>query len=284
MIYLALSILTSALIYVVFKLFERFQIDNFQAIVANYFTASTLGFLLTAEGHHPLEVHQHAWLPSVIILGFLFITLFNVMALVSQKISISVASVANKMSVVIPVIMAVLLFEDTMNWIKVVGIILALVAIHLTTVRKEKTKSTDRRHIWLPILLFAGSGLLDSLLKYNQHHLIEEGDLGFFTSSIFGMAAVMGTITLLFKKEKLKLKNIIGGIALGIPNFGSIYFLLHTLNIKGIESSAIFPINNMGVVGLSAIFALVIFREKLSMKNTIGIILAIVAIGLIAYA
>ncbi len=284
MIYLLLSILTSAIIYVVFKLFERFQIDNFQAIVANYFTAATLGFLLTANSHTPLETYNQAWFPSVIILGLLFISLFNVMALVSQKISISVASVANKMSVVIPVIMAVFLFEDSMNFIKVIGIILALVAIYLTTARKEKTKKEGNKHLWLPIILFLGSGLLDSLLKYNQHHLIAEGDLGFFTSSIFGMAAVFGTLILVFRKGKIKLKNIIGGIALGIPNFGSIYFLLNTLNIKGIESSAIFPINNMGVVGLSAIFALVIFREKLSKKNTIGIILAIIAIALIAYA
>ncbi|MDG1658691.1 MAG: EamA/RhaT family transporter, partial [Crocinitomicaceae bacterium] len=43
MIALLLSVLSSSLIFVIFKLFARFKIDTFQAIVVNYFMAFIIG-------------------------------------------------------------------------------------------------------------------------------------------------------------------------------------------------------------------------------------------------
>ena len=66
-------------------------------------------------------------------------------------------------------------------------------------------------------------------------------------------------------------------------NFGSIYFLLAMLGV-GWERSVVFPINNVAVILFSVFVALLFFKEKLSKLNWFGIILAIAAIVLIAYA
>ena len=96
----------------------------------------------------------------------------------------------------------------------------------------------------------------------------------------------MGTIALIFGiflgKQKLAFKNVLGGLILGIPNYGSIYFLLKTLNNENWDSSIVFPVNNIGIVCLSVLFALLIFKEKLSKANYLGLTLAILSIVLMA--
>ena len=69
---------------------------------------------------------------------------------------------------------------------------------------------------------------------------------------------------------------------LGIPNYYSIVYLLKALKTEGLESSTLFTLNNVGVVILSTIFGLILFKEKLILKNWIGIIIAVISIFLVA--
>jgi uncharacterized membrane protein len=85
-----------------------------------------------------------------------------------------------------------------------------------------------------------------------------------------------------FTKQKIYLRNIIGGFFLGLLNFSATYYFLMALG--EFQSSVVFPIMNVGIVALSALTAFFIFREKLALINWIGILLAIVAILAIAYA
>ena len=51
-----------------------------------------------------------------------------------------------------------------------------------------------------------------------------------------------------------------------------------------LESSQIFPIVNMGVIVMTAVSGIILFRQKLSKGNWYGILLAIVAIAMITFA
>jgi len=86
----------------------------------------------------------------------------------------------------------------------------------------------------------------------------------------------------LISKEKIELKSIIAGVALGVPNYFSIVFLIRSLQIKSIESSSLFTINNVGVVVLSTLVGLFLFKEQFSSKNFIGIGLAVLGIVLVS--
>ena len=50
------------------------------------------------------------------------------------------------------------------------------------------------------------------------------------------------------------------------------------------ESSSAFTLNNVGVVILSTLFGLLIFKEKLILKNWIGIVIAIASILMVMSA
>ena len=85
MVYLLLNIVFTVAFLVVFRLFPRFRVDNFQAIVFNYLVCMLTGLWFvdldmlqgTLSWHMP-------WLPFAFLLGILFISIFYLIALTSQ--------------------------------------------------------------------------------------------------------------------------------------------------------------------------------------------------------
>ncbi|MDP5082539.1 MAG: GRP family sugar transporter [Winogradskyella sp.] len=280
MIYLFLSILSSTGIFVLFKLFNTYEINTLQAIVVNYLTACICGLLLYDGPIKVSEIPHTNWFFPAFGLGFLFISIFNVMALTAQKNGLSVASVASKMSVIIPILFGIYVYKEGIGNQKIAGIVLALIAVYLTSL-KEKEAIASKGSILLPIILFIGSGLIDTFVN----HYAPDNDIPLFSATIFAIAGLIGVIILSYKsirlKNHFKLKSIPLGIVLGIVNYCSIYFLLKALRVDGFESSSIFTINNVVIVAFSTLIGLLLFKERISRKNWIGIIIAMIAIILV---
>lgn len=284
--FLIFSVLSSTIIFIIFKKFEDYGVNNFYAILTNYVVAGTLGYLLTGAEVDVARIPQRPWFPIALLLGFLFITLFQVMAATAQKMGVVTVSVAVKMSAVLPVVAGIMLYNEPATSKIVVGVVLALLAVYLTTKKKSETKAVGVGLLFLPILLFFGDGTIGILIKYAQHHWLAPNEMATFSGAIFGLAFCWGLLILVykvFKHEWPKPKDVFGGIMLGIPNFGSIYFLLEALDKSGMQSSAIYPINNVAIVALSAVLGFTLFKEKLSWVNGLGLLFAITSIILIAY-
>lgn len=288
MIPLLLSILSSSVLLVIFKYFDTFKIHTFQAITVNYIVAATLGFLMTSITLQPYQIITMPWALSAFILGSSFIGVFYLMALSSQKVGVAVSSVANKMSLVIPVAAGFVLYNETLTVLKIAGILLAILAVTLVTIRKSDALVVEKKYLALPILIFLGSGYLDTFLKYVQNTQLGEGEIEVFSASLFFTAAFIGTVILFvqrfWKGTTIQPRSIIAGFALGIPNYFSIHFLLQALNLPQLESTVVFPINNTGIVLLSTLLAILLFSERLSKLNWFGISLAVISIILIAIA
>ncbi|MBT6377941.1 MAG: EamA family transporter [Flavobacterium sp.] len=285
MFYLLISICISSFLFVIFKLFDVLKVNTFQAIVVNYFVAAVLGFYLSNNSVSFQEIPNQPWFIGAFLLGIMFILVFNVMALTSQKNGLSVASVSSKMSVVIAIVFGVWYYEESLGFIKLLGILLALIAVYLTSVKEKKETTVKQVSLLFPILLFFGSGAIDTSLKFIETSFVEEGGVPLFSATIFGCAFILGMTILLYQIVKgtfrFEFKNILGGILLGVPNYFSIVYLLKALSTDGMESSTAFTLNNVGIVILSTLFGLFIFKEKLIWKNWLGIVIAIVSILLV---
>ncbi|MFY0603341.1 MAG: EamA family transporter [Flavobacteriaceae bacterium] len=285
MIYLLISICISSFLFVVFKLFEVFKINTLQAIVINYLVAAVLGFYLSDLPVSFQEITGQSWFYGAFFLGILFILVFNLMALTSQKNGLSVASVASKMSLVIAVLFGVFYYHESANYIKVIGILLALLAVYLTSVKENIETVKKKSSLLFPILLFLGSGCIDTSLKYIETTYVQKGGVPIFSATIFAFAFLFGIVFLIVKIIKgeftFHYKNILGGILLGIPNYFSIVYLLKALSADGMESSTAFTLNNVGIVILSTLLGLLIFKEKLSIKNWVGVLIAVLGVYLV---
>ena len=102
------------------------------------------------------------------------------------------------------------------------------------------------------------------------------------------MAFIWGAIAVIImwtiKGIKLNKATIIGGIALGLVNYGSIFFLLRTYASDFAQKTVILPVNNMGIMITSILFSIILFHEKLSVNNWIGIVISLLAISIIFFA
>ena len=285
MVDLALSVLFSSLIFVVFKLYSVYNIHTVRAIIINYVTACSVG-LIYYEGDIAIRsIPDQPWLPGTLFLGILFIVVFNLMAMTSQQLGVSVASVATKMSLAIPVIAGVWIYNETLGAIKILGIILALVAVYFASMKESKLE-ISKQSLWLPALVFLGSGLVDSSIKFLEEFYVSPDEFPIFSSSVFAAAALSGIAFMLLRSRKhgirLKTRDVVGGITLGIPNFFSIYFLLRAFQYEGLNSASIFTINNVAIVMFSTLLGIVLFKERINAKNWMGIGMAILSIIMVA--
>lgn len=293
MIYLAGSIVFTSWLILSFKLVERWKIDTFQAIVFNYVSCVITGSFVHGTFLNYGQMAEQPWFGWACLMGAVFISLFNVIGFTTQKLGVSVASVANKLSLVIPFVFSVILYNEKATPLKIAGIIVALVAVVLTCYprkREETMQQKQPRQTWLyllPLILFVGSGLLDTMIKYVEQGYLHDENKDEYLITAFSMAALLGALVLLFQyitgKRKFEIKAVLAGIMIGVPNYFSIWCLLQVLKQYSNNSSAIIPINNMGIVLFSAVVAWMLFKEKLSAINWLGILLAVGAIALVAY-
>ena len=285
MIYLFLSILLSTFLGVIFVYFNKHKIDIFQAIVFNYWICVITGSLVL--GNFPIHTNsiQTDWFKMSIIMGVLFISVFNLIGISSVLVGATITQTANKLSLTIPVVVSYFLYHENISLLKMIGILLALIAVILT-MSKKSSGEKKKIPLWefsLPIVLFVSSGVVDSITKYVQNkYLISEAISKSYIIAGFMVAAIIGSVILLFLyitgRKKFEFKNVLAGIVLGVPNYFSIYYLIKALQNKSMNSSATIPINNIGVLFLVSIFGIFIFKEKLTRLNYIGLGLTLLAI------
>lgn len=285
MIYLVLSVLTSTLLLVIFKLFERFKINILHAIVVNYLVASSCGFMAFEGEIELVNLPQYSWFYYTVLLGAFFIGVFNLMAITTQVSGLSVVSVATKMSLVIPILFGLLYYKESLSIFKLAGIILALAAVYLASIKSKVGLIISRRNIIFPLLVFLGSGFIDLSIKFIEDSFVTEDQVPLFSAIVFTSAAIVGVLLLIIQafqgRFKFELRNIAGGIVLGIVNYGSLFFLVKALRSDVLESSGIFTVNNVAIVMLSTLAGIVMFKEKLSPKNWLGVFLAVLSIVLV---
>nr|WP_320119206.1 DMT family transporter [uncultured Marinifilum sp.] len=281
MLNLLFAILSSAGIFISFKYLEKFKVDILLAIIINYLTASLCGYFLSNTKLNLENIIHQEWFTLSLVIGVLFICVFFIIGRSTQKAGISVTTLASKMSFILPMIFSIAYYNEHISIQKLIGFILAISAV-LLSIYKGKSASVNRKYIWLPIVLFFGAGLVDSLVKFAQQEHLSSGGKEMFSTFLFAIAAIAGFIVILIRKEKLsKLiqpKVLIGGCILGLVNFGSLYFLIASLNNSGFDSSVVFSIINIGIVSLSVLIGIGIFKEKLNKINILGIVLAFIAI------
>jgi len=282
MFYLIFAIITSSVIFVIFKMFTTFKIDVFQAITVNYIVASLLGYYTSPERITFPGVFSNDWFVYAVISGVGLIATFYIYGISTQKVGIAITSVSGKMSVVIPVLVGFIWFKEDFNWVRITGIVLAMAAFYFTLLRSESQKA-EGRYLILPVLLFFGNGFNDSVFKVSQELYIKGAYINFLTVA-FSVSLLVGLIVLIprtiITKQKILLRNILAGVVLGLFNWFSTYFFL--VGLSHFDVSVFIPVFNVSIVAIAAIIGYMFYREKLSTINIIGIALAIVSIILIA--
>ena len=302
MVYLILAILFSTGVFVAMRLFERFKLDNHQALMWNYVFASTTGFLVCKQFDTLPQLVAEPWFGLSIVTGFWFIFTYLLMTASTQRSGVTVTSLSSKLSVVLPTLAGVVLFGERLNFVATLGIVLALVALVLVvggkkgdatnqgdakidSVESSICVSTSRKG-WLigllPVFIFFGTGTGDILMKLTEQRNGAD-DMSFMIAFIYFIALLFGIIIVAYDlirgRSKWQWKSALGGIGLGVINYFSTYSVYNAM--RCFDNVVLFPIYNIGVVSVTALVGWLLFKEKLTWKNYLGLAIAIIAVILI---
>ncbi|MDF1574357.1 MAG: DMT family transporter [Bacteroidales bacterium] len=285
--FLILCILSSTGIFIIFKSISRLYIPVFPVIVINYLVATLLGLIINTGDAGLPAILDARWLPVSIIIGILFILMFFLVAHSTKKAGLSVTTVASKMSVIFPIVFSLIIDpSDQLTQMKSTAVIIALGGVVLT-VYKPENGSFGRSAVFIPLLLFVGMGVVDSLVKLAQQQYVDDVETALFSAILFLNAFLSGLLAMLiFRKDRrqfFKGRVWAWGGLLGAVNFGSIYFMVRALHYspsdgRSLDSSVIFGANNISIVALSVLVGLWVFKEELKLINWIGIGLSALAL------
>jgi drug/metabolite transporter (DMT)-like permease len=286
MLFLILAIFGSGIIPVVFRAFVTWRVNVLWAIPVNYVTCVLVGRLLAGATLGLSELASQSWILFAAVQGIILAVNFYLLAHTAQRVGVAIASLASRLSVAIPSLLAFSLYGDSLTVVKVTGLSMALVALYLCTAPDGGNRAPASRLLQLsPITLFLTFGCYFTILKYLQTYYLNEASYHNYVMSGFVFAflssVIIGVGKGVFTAADFHLYDFGAGIFLGLINYLAIYALLKVLALEGWESSQLFPIYSVSVVAVSSLLAALIFKETLSRQKTLGLVVGMAAVALL---
>ena len=281
---LIIAVLCSVAVSVLLKVARKRHIEIQQAIAFNYIVALSLSWFLLKPDFKGLEftdfIAQSENTPIFLALGILLPSVFIIMSKAVEFAGIVRSDAAQRLSLFLPILAAFLIFHETLSQSKVVGIVLAFVGLFCLLSKPNQQSAVDFRGVLGLIGVWFGYGIIDILFK----QVAKSG--GAFPTTLFiafSLAACIMFIYLLFKRTQWNVASFVGGIILGVLNFFNILFYIKAHQSFGSNPTLVFAGMNIGVICLGTITGALIFKEKISKINWLGIVFSLCAIFCLYY-
>ena len=281
---LIIAVLCSVAVSVLLKVARKRHIEIQQAIAFNYIVALSLSWFLLKPDFKGLEftdfIAQSENTPIFLALGILLPSVFIIMSKAVEFAGIVRSDAAQRLSLFLPILAAFLIFHETLSQSKAVGIVLAFVGLFCLLSKPNEQSAVDFRGVLGLVGVWFGYGIIDILFK----QVAKSG--GAFPTTLFiafSLAACIMFIYLLFKRTQWNVASVVGGIILGVLNFFNILFYIKAHQSFGSNPTLVFAGMNIGVICLGTITGALIFKEKISKINWLGIVFSLCAIFCLYY-
>ncbi|NIJ70084.1 EamA/RhaT family transporter [Xanthomonas sp. 60] len=281
MSYLVFAVICSVLVSVLLKLARRHALEVGQMVTWNYLVAASLCTLLLKPPLASLQQPHAPW-AALLALAVILPTIFLVLGRAIAVAGIVRSDVAQRLSLLLSLLAAFALFGEQAGPLRLGGLGLGLLAIVAITARSGPQPQVRGSWRWL-LGVWVGFALVDVLLKQVA------------LSGTPSMAALLVSFSIAFVlmlalqvsrhalgKTRLDARNVGAGALLGLLNFGNIFFYVRAHQQLSGSPATVFAGMNIGVVVLGALVGLLVFGERISAWNRVGLGLAIIAIGMIA--
>lgn len=287
MIPLLLFILSSSSLLLIFRSLDKSK-DALQVLLFNYLFCTIFSFTDLAVQRQtwvPVPA-SFSWMPLAAGLGALFLINFSLTERTVRLAGASVSSVATKVSLVMPFFFTLVIRGETPSLKAVSGLLLCFAAIVLCSGQSGKEAKTNGSFLFwlLPFSVFLGTGVTDILSQWLNQTQVPPADSDLLILLVFFAAFLSSLIYAMFRARPgspvLQFSHAGTGLVLGLPNFISYKSLLAALTAFHHKGNVVFPIANLGVIVFTTLVSALVFREKLSRKNLIGILLALISLAL----
>ena len=298
MLYLLLAVLCSVAVSVLLKILRQQELDIRQSIVAGYPVALLLTWLLLKPDITGIDKLGGSW-GIIIALGILLPTVFVILGRAIAAVGMVATDAAQRLSLIIPIIAAFLLFGEVVTGTRIFGLLLGFLALgaliyrpqplerHNNTIDAQEDKtdiSQSKNALRTPLWLFgvwAGYGVIDILFK----QVAKQGAAFPLTLLIsFGFAGLLLFGYLLVVRVRWHSRALAAGVLLGALNIGNIYAYIRAHQVLSESPSIVFTGMNVGVIAVATIIGVGIFKESLNRINMLGLVLAIACVAVLFLA
>lgn len=282
MLYLIIAVLCSVAVSVLLKVLRQQGLDIRQTIVAGYPIAFLLTWLLLKPDISGIDTLGGAW-GIIIALGVLLPAVFVILGRAIAAVGMVATDVAQRLSLIIPIIAAFLLFGEVLIGTRVFGLLLGFLALGALIYRPQQgqmSKQAKHTPLWL-FGVWAGYGIIDILFK----QVAKQGaafPLTLFIS--FGFAGVLLLIYLLIIRVRWQGRALAAGLLLGALNVGNIYAYIRAHQVLSDSPSIVFTGMNVGVIAVATLIGVGVFKESLNRINMLGLLLAIACVAVLFLA
>ena len=278
LMFLAASVTCSVAVGALIKAGRSRGLDVRQAIFMNYIVASLLCLgLLRPDLGKLLSPGQPVLF--FLALGVLLPTIFLALARSVQTAGIVRTDAAQRLSLVIPLLAAFALFGEALTSQKLLGMGLAfgaLICLLWKPAGRSSHYAADGSSWLWPLLVLLGYGVIDILFKQMARAgAAFSGGL----LAVFVLAGVLMLLYLLLVRVRWGGSHLLTGVLLGALNFANIYTYIRAHQSLPGNPSLVFSAMNMGVIVLGTLVGALVFRERLSKLNLLGVLLALGAIA-----
>ena len=282
MMYLTIAVLCSVAVSVLLKILRQRDIDIRQTIVAGYPVAFLLTWFLLKPDVSGMSDLGGAW-AIIIALGVLLPAVFIILGRAIEAVGMVATDAAQRLSLIIPIVAAFLLFGEVLTGIRVFGLLLGFLALGALIYRPQRgeiSKQAKHTPLWL-FGVWAGYGVIDILFK----QVAKQGaafPLTLFVS--FGLAGLLLLIYLLIMRVRWQGNALAAGILLGALNMGNIYAYIRAHQVLSESPSIVFTGMNVGVIAVATLIGVGVFKESLNRINILGLLLAIFYVAVLFLA
>ena len=282
MMYLTIAVLCSVAVSVLLKILRQRDIDIRQTIVAGYPVAFLLTWFLLKPDISGMTSLGGAW-AIIIALGVLLPAVFIILGRAIEAVGMVATDAAQRLSLIIPIVAAFLLFGEVLTGIRIFGLLLGFLALG-ALIYHPQHRAINKQAKLTPLWLFgvwAGYGTIDILFK----QVAKQGAAFPLTLYVsFGLAGVLLFIYLLITRVRWQGKALAAGLLLGALNMGNIYAYVRAHQVLSESPSIVFTGMNVGVITVATLIGVGVFKERLNRINMLGLVLAVSCVAVLFLA
>ncbi|MFP4544021.1 MAG: hypothetical protein ACLFQU_07280 [Candidatus Kapaibacterium sp.] len=279
MIYLILTIICSTSIALLLKNNDVKRGNALYLLSGNYFLAGLIGlYLYLSDPEAEFSVYSMLF---GALLGITFLYSFFAFARSVNAAGTPLSTVSSRLSVIIPIALSILIYDEYPGLSKVGGFVFAIVTIILFyfSLRGHEGRKLVPKDLMYLLILLAGIGLNDFAMKVFSHWR-PAAEKPLFVFMIFISAFVYTAIVIVLKNIPIERKTFTRGMILGVPNVFSTVFLLGAL--ESLPGIVVYPVTNIGIILAVTFAALLIWRERLNRPGKLALIAGLFSILLLS--
>lgn len=269
-------IANSALVFSM-KCAENARTHRSSVVLCNYIFGALLVLLLSGGFSGQALPKKSLWpLAGLALAGACLMTACMLIQQRSlHRNGAGITTTYNRLGVLIPTLLSILLFQEYPSISKTCGIVLAIAAVLYAYERHADCGRKD--YVLLALVLILG-GLIDFISKvFGILFLPESKNLYTFLS--FLLCAVIMSVVVLLQRAPLSRKDAVYGAFLGIPNAGITLGMIGAAAV--LPAYIVFPVYSGAVILIVNLAGVLLFKEHLTRRETISTVMIAMALVLL---